>query len=418
MMVATEAFQVDVPLTPKAPTLAEIKASKLGNGIRIISKDGGSGTVSLSFAIMCGSSAESLSEQGSSKLLSMAAFGGSADKSGLRICRDLENSGATFSASSDRSKITYSVTCLADKADEVFGVIAGAINSPIESNRYYVLDEDAKETAKIVADAHGADAAAQVTDLLMEAAYGENTAMGKPEYAPSLPKLSAEEVMAFRAANFTSGNLIVSASGLPFNSLKSMTECYFHGMPESSGKPVLGGSSYTGGDMKVRVEMDGETYMGLAFPNSNNTAATQILVSKLEAKVVSMGFKKGALSTFHSDGLFGFYAKGEPAAATQAIEAAVAELKTMSSNAGVTDGDKAKVTLSNFLKLEGQDASITLIESAISGVAPEAAADVRKVTSADVSAAAKAALGAVPSFAVYGTTAGTPSFATVAKMLK
>lgn len=417
MMVATEAFHVDMPLTPKAPAPAEIKSSKLGNGIRIISKDGGSGSVSLSFAIMCGSSAESLSEQGSSKVLSLAAFGGSADKSGLRICRDLENAGASFSASSDREKITYSVSCLADKVDEVFGAVAGAITSPVDSNRYYVLEEDAKEVAKIVADARDADPAAQVTDLLMEAAYGENTSLGKPEYAPSLKNLTAEEIMAFRAANFTAGNLVVSASGIPFDALKSMTECYFHSMPDGSRKPALSGSSYSGGDMKVRVEMGGETYMGLAFPISS-VAATQVLVSKLEAKIASMGFKKGALSTFSTNGVFGFISKGDPATATKALEAASAELKTMSTNAGVTDGDKAKVTLANFLKLEGQGASATLLESAISGVTPEAAADVRKVTSADVSAAAAAALGAVPSFAVYGTTAGTPSFATVTKMLK
>ena len=417
MLVATEAFQVDVPLTPRPAKPVEIKASKLGNGIRIISKDGGSGSVSLSFAIMCGSSAESLSEQGSSKLLSVAAFGGSADKSGLRICRDLENSGATFRASSDRSKIMYSVNCLADKVDEVFDVVACAISSPIQPNRYYVLEEDAKETAKIVTDARDADATAQLMDLLMEAAYGENTAMGKPEHASSLKNLSAEEVMAFRAANFTTGNLIVSASGLPFDTLKSLIECYFHGMPEGSGKPALGGSSYTGGDMKVRVDLDGETCMALAFPYSN-AAATQILVSKLESKVAGLGFKRGSLSTFMANGLFGFVAKGEPAVATKAMEAAAAELKSMSSNARVTDGDKVKVTLSNLLKLEGADAGVALLESAISGVSAETAADVRNVSSADVSAVAKAALGAVPSFAVYGTTAGTPSYATVTKMLK
>ena len=100
------------------------------------------------------------------------------------------------------------------------------------------------------------------------------------------------------------------------------------------------------------------------------------------------------------------------------MEAAAAELKSMSSNARVTDGDKVKVTLSNLLKLEGADVGVALLESAISGVSAETAADVRNVSSADVSAVAKAALGAVPSFAVYGTTAGTPSYATVTKMLK
>jgi hypothetical protein len=220
MMVATEAMPVDATLSPKAAAPAQIKSSKLANGIRIVSRDGGAGSVSMSFAVMCGSSAESLSEQGSAKLLSMAAFGGSADKSGLRICRDLENAGASFCASSDRQKITYSVSCLADNAEEVFGVVANAIAHPIEANRHYVLDEDAKEKATVIATARGADARAQVSDLLMEAAYGENTAFGKPEHAPTVKNMSAEAVLAFRAAHFTSGNLVVSASGLPHDALK------------------------------------------------------------------------------------------------------------------------------------------------------------------------------------------------------
>ena len=220
MMVATEAMPVDATLSPKAAAPAQIKSSKLANGIRIVSRDGGAGSVSMSFAVMCGSSAESLNEQGSAKLLSMAAFGGSADKSGLRICRDLENAGASFCAASDRQKITYSVSCLADNAEEVFGVVANAIAHPIEANRYYVLDEDAKEKAAIVAAARGADVRAQVSDLLMEAAYGENTAFGKPEHAPTLKSISAESILAFRAAHFTTGNLVVTACGLPHDVLK------------------------------------------------------------------------------------------------------------------------------------------------------------------------------------------------------
>ena len=68
--------------------------------------------------------------------------------------------------------------------------------------------------------------------------------------------------------------------------------------------------------------------------------------------------------------------------------------------------------------VESGAASAALLDATLAGVAPETAADLRKVSSADVSAAAKAALGAVPAFAVYGATAGTPSFATVAKMMK
>ena len=415
MLSAAEAFSMDISVSPKPAAPASVKSMKLASGIRIIARDNGSGTANLKFAVMCGSSAESLSEQGSSKLLSVAAFGGSTERSGLRMCRDLENAGATFSASSDREKIVYSVSCLADKVDEVVAVVAEAITKPIGENKFYTLEETAKDTEKIIMNARSSDPQAQVEDLLLEAAYGENTAMGKPEYAPNLKHLVAGEVMDFRNAHFKTGNLVISGSGVSHDTLKSLVECYFHGMPE--GKPTTTAAAYSGGDMKVRTDLDGETYMAIGFPAPASAAAT-LLTAKLEDKIADLGMKKGKLSAFSRNGMVGFTAHGDPAAASKAIEAAVGALKAVGANAGVSDGDKASITLSNFLALEGEDSAGALLEAAIAGVDPSTHADVRKVSSADVSACAKAALAGVPAFAVYGATAGTPSFSTVTKMCK
>ncbi len=415
MLAATEAFSMDINVSPKAAAPVTVKSTKLASGIRIIARDNGSGAANLKFAVMCGSSAESLSEQGSSKLLSVAAFGGSTDRSGLRMCRDLENAGATFSATSDREKIVYSVSCLADKVDEVVGVVSEAITKPIGENKFYTLEETAKETERIIMDARSSDPRAQVEDLLLEAAYGENTAMGKPEYSPNLKHLTADEVMAFRNTHFKTGNLVISASGVPHDTLKGLVDCYFHGMPE--GKSTATAVTYSGGDMKVRTDLDGETYMALGFHSPAGGAST-LLAAKLEDKISGLGVKKGMLSIFSGNGLVGFIAQGDASAVTKAIEAAVGALKAISTDASVSDGDKASATLSNFLALEGNDSSGSLLEAAIAGVDPSAHADVRKVSAADVSACAKAALAGVPAYAVYGATAGTPSFSTVSKMCK
>ena len=269
------------------------------------------------------------------------------------MCRDLENAGASFSATSDREKIVYSVSCLADKVDEVVGVIAEAIIKPVGENKFYVLEETAKDTEKVIMDARSSDPRAQVGDLLLEAAYGENTAMGKPEYAPNLKHLAAGEVMAFRDTHYKTGNLIVSASGVPHDTLKSLVDCYFYGMPE--GKPTTTAATYSGGDMKVRTDLAGETYMAVGFPAPAGAAST-LLAAKLEDSVAKLGVKKGMLSTVSGNGIIGFLAHGDAAAATKAIEAAVGALKALSTDAGVSDGDKAKATLSNFLTLEEKTA--------------------------------------------------------------
>ena len=74
MLAATEAFSMNINVSPKPAAPVSVKSTKLASGIRIIARDNGSATANLKFAVMCGSSAESLSEQGSSKLLSVAAF--------------------------------------------------------------------------------------------------------------------------------------------------------------------------------------------------------------------------------------------------------------------------------------------------------------------------------------------------------
>lgn len=65
--------------------------------------------VSINFAVLCGSRAESLSEKGAAHLLSVAAFAGTGKRSGLRLMRDLEDMGAVVGASVDREKVRVGV---------------------------------------------------------------------------------------------------------------------------------------------------------------------------------------------------------------------------------------------------------------------------------------------------------------------
>ena len=66
--------------------------------------------VSFKFAVIGGSSAESEEEKGAAHLLSVAAFAGTTNKNGLRLMRELEDIGATVSASADREKVFFFVT--------------------------------------------------------------------------------------------------------------------------------------------------------------------------------------------------------------------------------------------------------------------------------------------------------------------
>lgn len=417
LVPATEEFHAAIKTNPKKASPAVIEQSKLATGVRVITRDHSASTVTMKFVVTGGSSSETVSEQGFSHFLSSTGFVGTAHRSGLRLIRDLENVGAVVEASADREKITFSASCLADKVEETFGAVAEALSSPVGANKFYQIGES-REVAKVDIAAHQADSSAQLDELLHEAAYGENSPMGAPVHANDVTKLDVHEVMAYRARNFTAGNLIVSATGVSHDTIKSLTECHFNGMPTGASK--AGDTKYHGGDMKVRVDLGGTSRVGLAFPVPAGAAAQpfKVLYSKLAAKAGEMKGVTPFMKVYSHGGIFGVHTSGDAAVGTENLKAIVAELKAIAGGVEVTEGEKNQITLNNLLQLENGDAANVLVNAVMTGVPAEVAADVRGVSGADVASAAKAALAATPSYAVYGATAGTPSFSTVAAMMK
>jgi predicted Zn-dependent peptidase len=72
--------------------------------------------------------------------------------------------------------------------------------------------------------------------------------------------------MKFRDERFVSQNLTISFSGVPHETAVALTECYFLNL--KSGQPILDSSTplYIGGSLRVKANMNGATYAGLAFP--------------------------------------------------------------------------------------------------------------------------------------------------------
>ena len=379
--------------------------------------------MSINFAVVSGSSAEGASEKGAASLLAASAFAGTGKRSGLKLVRDLENIGATVGATVDREKITYKLTVLPEKAEEAVAALAEVLTSA--PGAAYVVEE-AKETAELLRELQQASPKARVLELLAEAAFGENTALGSPVRPPT-DSLTAADVAGYRKANFTAANVVVAASGVGIDTLKTWAELYLHGLPASTGSaPALPAASspYVGGDFKVRDNSVGATHLALGFPVPKGAAAEpyRVLYSALSAKLAAFPVPKNSLSVFldvgASGGLLGFYATGSAAAAAGHLEAAVAELKAAAAGTGAgAEGAKVKTALEAFLALEsGVAGADALLSAATSGTSP--VADARKVGGAAVAAAAKAALAAVPSYAVYGVTAGSPSYAAITKLTK
>ena len=406
-MVATEMMRSNIAVTPSAPRAAEHKESTTASGIRVITSDNGSPSVGLTFAVMGGSRAEGDSQAGFSHVLASTAFNGSANKSPLAMIRDLQNAGAQFSASTDRESTRFSVACTDDHVASVVASVADFICNPVQADKYYYIKENLSQ-ANLTTTAHAADGDAQLDDLLHEAAYGENSPLGRPNKATSSLRAEVCDLMAFRANTYTAGNLVVTGSGISHEVLRAAVDGTFH---LAEGKDAMPASAYTGGDIKVRTDLSGVSHAGIAFPvPSGAGAGSYIVLAHHLATSGVAGVPAGAIKTFHhqytDSGIFGFRFHGTPAETAAYAQAAIAALKAAGS---------ANVKGAALASMEGANAQQALMSSAISGVAVNAA---HKASAADVANAAKAALASTPAYAVYGTTSGTASYADVKKWCK
>lgn len=245
-----------------------------------------------------------------------------------------------------------------------------------------------------------------------EAAFGENSPLGQSFFANSLDSLAASDVLAYRAANYTTGNIVATASGIPHATFKAMMECNLHDLPvQPSSVPA---SPYIGGDIKVRTSTSGPSYLGLGFPIPAGEEQTYnvlfgILSSNLAGKAPK-GLLKPFFNYYSTGGIMGFYASGSAMQAAAMLETVVTEIKACQKVASI-DGMKTKSSLNNALSLN-ESSSIT------SALLHGHSSDFSKVTVATVSAAASAILKANPSYVVLGTTSGTPSIASINKLMK
>jgi predicted Zn-dependent peptidase len=353
--------------------------------------------------------------------LAAAAYAGTRDISGLKLCRNLEDIGAKFTATSDKDTITYEVAVEKENAAEAISYVANAIVSPPRAS--YVINES-KHIAYAAYKKYSADD--HIVDLLHEAAYGEGTPLGSPKLASSLDAVDADEAMGYRTANFKSGNIIVTASGISadkHDDLSGLIEKVF--APLATGTGSKAASPYVGGYAKVKKDICGQTYLGLAFPTPTGEGAKsyKVLGSILSSKlsVAPKGAVTPFLSLYSTEGIIGAYAKGtSSAAASTYLEGYVAELKAIAKgvSADVVKAHVASVSLEDALAVDSKDSTQALLSSSILGVPITKISDYSSVSASSVAAAASKILSSTPSYAVLGNTLGAPTYPSIISKVK
>lgn len=101
--------------------------------------------------------------------------------------------------------------------------------------------------------------------MLHEAAFGENTPLGSPLYPANVQAVDPQKVISFRDSKFIAKNIVVTASGIPHDDLKQVVEFHLHGLPNVE-VAKLDDSPFVGGEIRVKADFNGGTYLGLGFP--------------------------------------------------------------------------------------------------------------------------------------------------------
>jgi Insulinase (Peptidase family M16) len=181
----TSALSGIAPPTEVAPAdVGATTVTSLPNGVRVASQDNGGAITAVGVYVGAGSRHETPYTAGATHLLEHCAFKGSKARSKYRMTRDVERTGAGFSAAASRETLAYAAECIRDKAADVMSILCETAVSPAVA----VADEGALEydTARAEVKVHvaaikdelkdySADPAGRVTEAVHAAAYHGNT---------------------------------------------------------------------------------------------------------------------------------------------------------------------------------------------------------------------------------------------------
>lgn len=116
------------PIPP--PERSSPQISTLPNGVRVVSQDMGGLVSSIAVFVGAGSRDENPLNTGVSHLLERLAFKGSGMRSKFRMVRDMERSGAVYSAAASRETIAFAAEGLRDKLPEILPIVSEAALTP------------------------------------------------------------------------------------------------------------------------------------------------------------------------------------------------------------------------------------------------------------------------------------------------
>ncbi len=345
-----------------------ITASKLSNGIRVISQNMPNfSSVSLGIWAEVGSRNESESEQGISHLLEHMAFKGTKSRTAKEIAMEIENVGGDINAATSVERTSYFVRML--KNDIEIGI---SILSDIMQNSIFDPIELDKEKHVIFQElaSYRDSPDDSVFENFQSAAY-QGQAIGRSILGnrETLINIKSDDLMSYLNKFYHSNNLTIVATGsIDHNQLHNLCDMYF--MPIQAGNtPLTVKAEYKPSQIRESLDIeqahiiyafegcsyhDDDLYVAHLFSNILGGGMSSRLFQNIRENR-GLAYSVFSFSSSYKDtGIFGIYSATSPDKVNEYSEAVANEI--LNSEKSITDQeiDKAKKQLKAGLLMSSE----------------------------------------------------------------
>jgi predicted Zn-dependent peptidase len=336
-----------------------VQTTTLESGLRIVTDPLASvETVAVGVWVAAGTRHETIEVNGISHLLEHMAFKGTAKRTAYDIAEQMDNVGGQLNAYTSRDHTAYYAKVLKEDLGLAVDILADILlNSTMDE------DEFAREQQVVIQEIYQAEDTPDdiVFDRLQETAYPDQ-ALGWPVLGTvdSVNRMTADDLRAYLGRNYTSGDIVVSASGrVDHETFVRMVTEAFGGLPHGGG-PSASPARYAGGDVRESRPVEqlhlvlGFDSIGFHDPDYYPVSALSVLFGEgLSSRLFQeVREKRGlAYSVFSSQnacddsGLFTLYAGTSPQQTKELVSVLSDEIRKMTDGASDDEVARAKAQL-------------------------------------------------------------------------
>ena len=332
-----------------------------------------------------GSRHETDDTQGASHFIERMAFKSTKHRTGFRVVRDLSRLGCNSRTSVTRENVAFVADGLRSSTAAFTEILADMVRNP----EFAAIDV---ETVQTYLSGLPVDGQAAMDEAIHYAAFGGET-LGRPlaVTAKSAHHITPELLQQYHAAQVTPHRLVVTGAGVTHDELVALADKFFGDMAGAPA-PAKVAAVYKGGAKSFDFEHDdglNHVYLGWQAPS---WTGKDLAVARL------INLMLGGRNQLYSDaGLLGLHLQAAPAKTAEAVDAAAAAARKLTSAPSSAALQQAKLQLQTAIhfNLEARASQVEDIGAQVAATgahqsAAALAAHVDKVTAADVARVATA----------------------------